>query len=93
MADRGIVGASPVLSSEPRVDIGVVAAAGKGTVIPVSNWAGAVVPGFNITLQFPCTFKTAKLASGGAVHASKTADGRDTFVFDLEIAADALILR
>jgi hypothetical protein len=90
---KQIVGVAPVLSSEPRVDIGVVAAAGKGTVIPVTNWAGAVVRGFNITLQFPCTFTTAKLASGGSINASKTASGHDVFVFDLDIAADAVILR
>ena len=90
---QGVVGAAPVLSSEPRVDVGVLAAAGLGTVIPVTNWAGTEpLLGLNLTLQFDCNFKTATLATGGKVVASKTASGRDSFVFDLDVA-DAIILR
>lgn len=85
-----IVGAAPVLSSEPRVDIGVLSAAKKGTVIPVTNWAGKSVS-IILTLQFQCDFRTATLASGGVVFTSKK-NGWDTFSFTLDIA-DALILR
>jgi hypothetical protein len=89
---HGIVGAAPVLSSEPRVDIGVLAAAKLGTVIPVTNWAGKPLVGLNLTLQFDCNFETAALASGGKVVASKTASGRSTFALDVDVA-DAIILR
>jgi hypothetical protein len=86
-----IVGASPVLSTEPRVDIGVLAAAGKGTVIPITNWAGASKQ-VNLTLQFPCKFEAATLASGAALKVSKTPTGNSIFGFELDVA-DAIILR
>jgi hypothetical protein len=87
-----VTGAAPVLSSEPRVDVGVLAAAGLGTVIPVTNWAGAPVIAINITLQFDCRFQKASLASGGTVRATKTASGMASFSFNLNVA-DAIILR
>ena len=43
-------------------------------------------------LQFECTFSKATLASGGAVKASKAADGKTKLTFDLAVA-DAVILR
>lgn len=90
---QGVVGAAPVLSSEPLVDIGVLAAANLGTVIPVTSWAGDdPLLGLNLTLQFNCDFKTATLASGNKIVVSKTASGRDSFKFDLHVA-DAIILR
>jgi hypothetical protein len=85
-------GAAPVLSSEARVDIGVLAASGKGTVLPVTNWSGSSVKGLELTLQFKCKFSKATLASGGPVTATPLSSGFYKFVFDLEVA-DALILR
>ena len=87
-----VPGAAPVLSSEARVDIGVLAAAGKGTVLPVTNWAGNPLKGLELTLQFKCQFSKAALASGGTVTTTLLPSGFHKFVFDLEVA-DALILR
>ena len=87
----GVAGARPILSSEPLVDIGVLAAAGLGTALPVVNWAGAPVAALVLTLQFECAFSNATLATGGRV-----AVGRDgswlTLTFELDVA-DAVILR
>ena len=88
----GVAGVAPVLSTEPRVDIGVLAAAGKGTVLPVTNWAGNPVKGLQLTLQFKCEFSTATLASGGVVKATLLPSGFHAFTFDVDVA-DALILR
>ena len=50
------------------VDVMVIAAAGKGTVITVVNWSNeTLVKGMNLVLQFDCEFKAATLASGGRV--------------------------
>jgi hypothetical protein len=83
---------APVLSSEPRIDVGVLAAAGKGTVLPVTNWAGRPLQGLQLTLQFKCQFSKAALASGGAVKVDMLTSGFNVFTFDLDVA-DALILR
>ena len=88
----GVPGAAPVLSTEPRLDVGVLAAAGKGTVLPVTNWAGHPIQGLQLTLQFECEFSTAVLASGGAVKATRLPSGFHVFTFDIDVA-DALILR
>lgn len=85
-------GAAPVLSSEPRVDIGVLAAAGKGTVLPVTNWAGSPLKQLRLTLQFQCDYSTATLASGGLIRSQVLPTGLSVFTFDLAIA-DAIILR
>ena len=52
-----VVGAQPVLSSEPRVDIGVIAAAGVGTAVVVTNWTPTPVSALNLTLMFDVTVR------------------------------------
>jgi hypothetical protein len=92
LAVANVVGARPVLSSEPRVDIGVIAAAGVGTAVVVTNWTPEPLRALNLTLQFECAFTHASLASGGAVAATTTAAGWKTFELDLAVA-DCLVLR
>ena len=89
-----IAALQPVLATpERRLDIMVIAAAGRGTVITVVNWSDSVdIKGLELVLQFECTFSKATLASGGAVKASKAADGKTKLTFDLAVA-DAVILR
>ena len=88
----GVVGARAVLSNEALVDVGIWAAAGKGTALVLVNWSPSPVRGLNLTLQFECDFEKAALAGGGAVAASTTAAGWKAFVFELDVA-DALVLR
>ena len=88
----GIAAARPVLSSEPLVDTGVIAASDKGTAVVVVNWGAAPVQALNLTLQFKCDFSDATLASGHKLGVSSTAQGWVSLVFDLGIA-DSVILR
>ena len=82
-----------VVKQERRLDLMVIAAAGRGTVITVVNWSDqAFVHALQLELHFDCNFSTATLASGGAVQVGKSAEGRTTLTFDLGIA-DAIILR
>ena len=89
-----IAALQPVLATpERRLDIMVIAAAARGTVITVVNWSDSlVIKGLELVLQFECTFNKATLASGGTVQASKTADGKTKLTLDLGVA-DAVILR
>ena len=88
-----MLGVQPVLASpERRIDLGIIAAAGKGTAIPIINWGAGPVPQQTLTLQFECDFKEASLATGGHVEASKDAGGRTVLTFALDVA-DAVILR
>jgi hypothetical protein len=91
-AVAGIEGARPVLTSEPLVDIGVIAASGKGTAIVVVNWGSTPVQALNLTLQFKCDFSDATLASGHKLAVGTTDQGWISLVFDLGIA-DSVILR
>ena len=77
------------------MEVGVVTASKLGTVLPCVNWLGRPIPSFTVTLGFdlPSTPANVSLASGGAVKVAKTAAGRLRFEFDLEIAADAVIVR
>jgi hypothetical protein len=87
------VGVQPVLASpERRIDVGIIAAAGKGTAIPVINWGPGPVPQQTLTLQFECDFKEASLATGGHVAVSKNAAGQTVLTFALDVA-DTVILR
>ena len=53
------------------------------------NWAGAALPGFNVTLNSEdIKFKTATLSSGGKITVANR-----TLVFALPITADVIILR
>ena len=88
----GIEGARPVLSSEPLVDIGVIAASGKGTAVVAVNWGPTPVHALNLTLQFECDFSDATLASGRKLAVSNTDQGWVSLVFDLGVA-DSVILR
>ena len=83
------------MGSERLVEVGVVTASKLGTVLPCVNWLGRPIPSFTVTLGFdlPSTPANVSLASGGAVKVAKTAAGRLRFEFDLEIAADAVIVR
>jgi hypothetical protein len=81
-----------VLTSEPLVDIGVIAASGKGTAIVVVNWGSTPVQALNLTLQFKCDFSDATLASGHKLAVGTTDQGWISLVFDLGIA-DSVILR
>lgn len=89
-----IAALQPVIATpERRLDIMVIAAAGRGTVITVVNWSDSlVIKGLELVLQFDCTFGKATLASGGAVRVSKAADGKTKLTLDLGVA-DAVILR
>ena len=89
---HGVEGAQPVLSSEPRIDIGVIAAKGKGTAIVITNWVAHKIEQLNLTVQFDLTGSSVTLASGGTVKESQSAQGRRTFIFDLDVA-DCLIVR
>jgi len=86
----GVVGARPVLSSHSLVDVGVIAAAGKGTALPVVNW-GPPIRSLNLTLQFDCAFANATLATGGAVEVSSVGSWV-SLLLALDVA-DAIILR
>ena len=89
---ESVEGARPVLSSEPRVDIGVVAAKGKGTAIIVTNWTPTPIKQLNLTVQFSLVGATVALATGGKVREEAAAGGMRSFVFDLDVA-DTLIVR
>ena len=93
-ATSHIQGLRPVVcEQEQRLDLMVIAAAGRGTVITVVNWSDKLsIPALQLELQFECDFSTATLASGGAVQVGKSAEGRTKLTFDLGIA-DAVILR
>ena len=92
-ATSHVVGVQPVLASpERRIDVGIIAAAGKGTAIPIVNWGPGPVPQQTLTLQFECDFKAASLATGGHVAVSKNAAGQTVLTFALDIA-DTVILR
>lgn len=93
-ATSHIQGLRPVVvDQERRLDLMVIAAAGRGTVITVVNWSDRLlIPSLQLELQFDCDFSTATLASGGAVRVGKSAQGRIELTFDLGIA-DAVILR
>ena len=83
------------MGSERLVEVGVVTASKLGTVLPCINWLGRPIPSFAVTLGFdlPSAPTNVSLASGGAVKVAKTAAGRLRFEFDLEVAADAVIIR
>ena len=81
----------PVRSTEPLVEVGLIEAAGIGYALPCINWAGELLPAFTVSLQDDSiSFKTAELASGGALTVS--ADKR-SFTFALGPTVDALVLR
>jgi hypothetical protein len=85
----------PAVASHNLVEVGVVTASKIGTVFPCINWAGRALPGLVVTLGFelPTPTFTATLASGGQVTVGKSAGGWTTFLFDLDVAADAVIVR
>ena len=87
-----VVGAVPVLSSQPLVDIGIIAAKGKGTAMIVTNWAPQQARALNLTVQFALDGSDVFLATGGQVTESRSPEGWRSFVFDLDVA-DALIVR
>eukprot|EP01050_Picozoa_sp_SAG11_P009365 SAG11_NODE_873_length_6802_cov_2.257646_4_plen_176_part_00 len=61
-----------VVDQERRLDLMVIAAAGRGTVITVVNWSDqAFIHALQLELQFDCDFSTATLASGGAAKVPK----------------------
>ena len=82
----------PILSSKPSIDIGIVAAKGKGTVIVVTNWAPQQAQMVNLTVQFALDGSNVSLATGGQVTETKSPEGWRSFVFDLDVD-DALIVR
>jgi hypothetical protein len=78
-----------VRASNPLVEVGQIRAANVGTALPCVNWAGAALPGFNVTLNSEdIKFKTATLSSGGKITVANR-----TLVFALPITADVIILR
>ena len=86
----GVVGATPVTSSNPLVEVGIITASGLGTAMPLINWSGGPRASFSVTLHFALQYKEVTLASGGKVTAS--AD-KKTFTFALAETVDALIFR
>ena len=83
------------VGSERLVEVGVVTASKLGTVLPCINWLGRPIPSFAVTLGFdlPRAPTNVSLASGAAIKVAKTVAGRLRFEFDLEVAADAVIIR
>lgn len=87
----GVAGATPITSTNPLVEIGIVTAAGIGTACPIINWSGGPLPDFAVTLHFDLApWKTVALATGEKVTAS--AD-KKTFTFAMSETVDALIFR
>eukprot|EP00039_Didymoeca_costata_P021098 m.343405 g.343405 ORF g.343405 m.343405 type:complete len:1268 (+) comp22801_c0_seq1:126-3929(+) len=80
----------PVIASNPLVEVGFVAAEGKGTVLPCINWAGTALANFNVTLLAPVKYTKAVLSSGEVLTVS--AD-KMSFQFNLSVTADAIVLR
>ena len=80
----------PVRGSSPLVEIGLIAAAGRGFALPCINWHGRTIQNFTVTLASSIKFEHAFLASGRPLAVS--AD-RLSFSFELCATADALVLR
>ena len=89
----------PALASSPLVEVGVVRATSLGLVLPCINWSGEAVAGLVITLGFhlPAAVDDSRvrvsLGSGGGVVVGRSRAGFHEFTFDLEIAADAVVVR
>ena len=87
----------PALASNCLVEVGVIRASAIGLVLPCINWAGGAVNGLVVTLNFELpkadVALNVSLGSGGDVVTGWTGSGRATFEFDLEVAADAVIVR
>lgn len=63
-----------------------------GTLLTLQNWSGKPISGLKVKVNVPISGGSATLASGGKVAVEK--NGTSTvFTLDLEISADALILR
>jgi hypothetical protein len=92
LAVDGVIGARPVLTSAALVDIGVIAAAGKGIAVVLTNWSPDPVATLNITLDFDAAGSKVSMASGEPVREDKTVGGRRCFELRLGVA-DCLILR
>ena len=68
-------------------------AAGKGTVLPLINWAGKPVANLTLSLQFDIAFTTARRGSGLQLgRRTDPTTGRAVFTLDLDVA-DAVVLR
>ena len=89
----------PALASSPLVEVGVVRATSLGLVLPCINWSGEAVVGLVVTLGFhlPTAVDDSRvrvsLGSGGGVVVGLSRAGFHEFTFDLEIAADAVVVR
>ena len=42
----GVAGATPITSTHPLVEIGIITADGTGTACPIINWSGGPQPDF-----------------------------------------------
>jgi hypothetical protein len=87
----------PALASNPLVEVGVIRASALGLVLPCINWCGQPVIDLVVTLSFDLPAVghaiNVTLGSGGHVVAGHTKSGHATFKFDLEVAADAIVVR
>jgi hypothetical protein len=88
MRDHTVV---PVTASHDLVEVGIITAPGKGTILSCVNWAGTEIPGFTVTINTPTiAFKSAMLASTGE---TLSATNKTSFTFHLRITADVVVLR
>jgi hypothetical protein len=89
MTDPTVV---PVIASHDLVEVGLITAPGKGTILVCINWSDGDITGFTVTvnsLAIPA-FKTAMLASTGKL---LPPTNKTSFTFDLRITADVVVLR
>lgn len=81
----------PVSVSHPLIEASVIES-DKGLLVVLGNWTGAAVEGLALSLNLPYSGNSHTLGSGGNVSVEDR-DGTTTFVFDLEISGDTLVLR
>ncbi len=82
--------AKPVVCSAPLVESTVIESA-HGVVVPLVNWTGKSIDGFQVTISIATPTSNVSLASGRTVEVTQTDDER-VYTFDLDVA-DVLILR
>jgi hypothetical protein len=82
--------ARPVTCSQPLVEASLIESP-AGSIIVLANWSGRPVRELTVTAHIPLPVRSATLASGAKLTASKDGE-RTAFTFDLDVA-DVLVLR
>jgi hypothetical protein len=80
MNDSAVVPATP---SNALVEVGLITAPGKGSILPCINWAGQPLANFSVSMNFAIKFTKASLSSGKPLTATKGGNGFPAFSFDL----------